>query len=66
MIPHVTVEGKKIGEINHGLIVLLGVDNKVKQGDLASGPSFAITLGSVTITSTSRIRIMYCIKKLSD
>ena len=30
----VTVEGKKIGEINHGLIVLLGVDNSDNQEDI--------------------------------
>ena len=30
----VAVEGKKIGEINHGLIVLLGVDNSDNQEDI--------------------------------
>ncbi len=31
----VTVENKKIGEINHGLIVLLGVDINDKQDDIS-------------------------------
>ena len=31
----VTVEGKKIGEINHGLVVLLGVDNSDNQEDIS-------------------------------
>ena len=31
----VTVENKKIGEINHGLVVLLGVDINDKQDDIS-------------------------------
>ena len=31
----VMVEGKKIGEINHGLVVLLGVDNSDNQEDIS-------------------------------
>ena len=31
----VTVEGKKIGEINHGLVVLLGVDITDDQKDIS-------------------------------
>ena len=31
----VTVENKKIGEINHGLVVLLGVDINDNQDDIS-------------------------------